>query len=102
MQTLFTPVSLREDTTRLRDSLLSAMERLDPTSLHGFITSYGFLCDFFGVPVNEGVTWVSPCSLAHQTSHFSPSLSRQYLRNVYLTHGFRDLKLHDFNHLAPK
>ncbi|CAI8056021.1 F-actin-uncapping protein LRRC16A [Geodia barretti] len=82
MQTLFTPVSLREDTTRLRDSLLSAMERLDPTSLHGFITSYGFLCDFFGVPVNEGVTW--------------------YLRNVYLTHGFRDLKLHDFNHLAPK
>ena len=26
----------------------------------------------------------------------------QYLKNVYLTHGFRDLKLHDFNHLAPK
>ena len=48
---------------RLRDSLLSAMDRLDPASLHGFITAYGFLCDFFSVPINEGVTWVSPCSL---------------------------------------
>jgi hypothetical protein len=82
IQTAFTPPSLREEVTRLRDSLLSAMDRLDPTSLHGFITAYGFLCDFFSVPFNEEVTW--------------------YLRNVYLPHGFRDLKLHDFNHLATK
>ena len=60
IQTVFTPVSLREDTMRLRDSLLSAMERLDPSSLHGFITAYGFLCDFFSVSFNEEVTWVRP------------------------------------------
>lgn len=58
IQTVFTPPSLRDDTVRLRDSLLSAMDRLDSSSLHGFITTYGFLCDFFSVPFNEEVTWV--------------------------------------------
>ena len=58
IQTFFTPSSLRNDTVSLRDSLLSVMDRLDSTSLHGFITTYSFLCDFFNVPFNEEVTWV--------------------------------------------
>ena len=66
MHTVFTPISLRDDVVRLRDNLLSAMDRLDPASLHGFITAYGFLCDFFSVPFNEEVTWVSRY-LSHST-----------------------------------
>ena len=54
----FDPDSLRTEVTSLRDSLLSAMDRGDASSLQGFLTSYGFLCDFFGVPFNNEVAWV--------------------------------------------
>lgn len=54
----FDPDSLRTEVTSLRDSLLSAMDRGDASSLQGFITSYAFLCDFFGVPFSKEVVWV--------------------------------------------
>ena len=55
----FDPDSLRSEVTSLRDSLLSAMDRSDASSLQGFITSYAFLSDFFGVSFNSEVVWVS-------------------------------------------
>ena len=58
MQLSFTPSSLRDEVLRLRDGLLSAMDRVDATSIHGFITAYAFICDFFGVAFNEEVSWV--------------------------------------------
>lgn len=54
----FDPDSLRSEVTSLRDSLLSAMDRGDASSLQGFITSYAFLCDFFGVSFSSEVVWV--------------------------------------------
>ena len=54
----FDPDSLRSEVVNLRDSLLSAMDRGDASSLQGFVTSYGFLCDFFGVPFSNEVSWV--------------------------------------------
>ncbi len=35
------------------------MDRSDASSLQGFITSYAFLSDFFGVSFNSEVVWVS-------------------------------------------
>ena len=55
----FEPKSLQEEVEQLRKSLLTSMEQLDATTVPGFINTYGFLCDFFGVPFIEEVSWVS-------------------------------------------
>lgn len=54
----FDSKSLQAEVQQLRESLLGSMERLDASTIPGFITTYGFLCDFFGVPFNEEVSWV--------------------------------------------
>lgn len=56
----FDPKSLQEEVEQLRKTLLTAMEQLDASTVPGFITTYGFLCDFFGVPFSEEVSWVGP------------------------------------------
>lgn len=55
----FDPDSLRSEVSGLRDNLLSAMDRVDASSISGFLTSYGFLCDFFGVQFSNEIAWVS-------------------------------------------
>lgn len=35
------------------------MERIEATSLNGFIRVYGFLCDYLNVPISEEIPWVS-------------------------------------------
>lgn len=55
----FDPDSLRGDVSRLRDELTTMMERVDASTVQGFLTAYGFLCDFFGVEFNKEVSWVS-------------------------------------------
>ena len=54
----FSPEAMKQDVLKLRDSMLSMMERVDASSIHGFITTYGFLCDFFGVTFSEEISWV--------------------------------------------
>ena len=105
----FDPDSLCSEVSSLRDSLMSAMNRVDASSIQGFITSYGFLCDFFGIPFNNEVSWVSchnklqGLSLLHNQwrhhLHIHVPLS-QFMKHVYLSHGIRDLNMSDFNHLT--
>ena len=119
----FEPESLKSSVLKLRDNMMSAMETVDATSIHGFITSYGFLCDFFGVTFNEEISWVRSTKLivnfqtesdkaagnyynSYCTSTFYSVIScwlhLQYMKNVYLEHGFRDLRLSDFDQLSGK
>ena len=58
IQMTFSPEAMKQDVLKLRDSMLSMMERVDASSIHGFITTYGFLCDFFGVTFSEEISWV--------------------------------------------
>ena len=83
---------------------MSTMDRMDPSSVQSLITSYGFLCDFFGTEYKSEVSWVS-----HMTNMCMYvcvcvlySFSLQYLNNVYLGHGLREIKLSDFDHLTTK
>ena len=69
----FDPKPLQAEVQRLRESLLSSMERLDASTIPGFITTYGFLCDFFGVPFNEEVSWVSPFIMSTLSMNPPPS-----------------------------
>lgn len=59
IKTTFDTDSLCSAVSGLRDNLLGAMDRVDASSISGFLTSYGFLCDFFGVPFNHEIAWVS-------------------------------------------
>ena len=59
IKTTFDSDSLRSAVSGLRDNLLGAMDRVDASTISGFMTSYGFLCDFFGVPFNHEIAWVS-------------------------------------------
>ena len=43
----------------LCDELLGGMERVNASSMQGFLTIYAFLCDFFGVKYNAELSWVS-------------------------------------------
>ena len=54
----FSPEAMKQDVLKLRDNMLSMMEQVDASSIHGFITAYGFLCDFFGVTFSEEISWV--------------------------------------------
>ena len=63
MKLTFDPDSLRNEVSQLRNDLTAMMERVDATSITGFLTAYGFLCDFFGVEYNREVSWVSGCSV---------------------------------------
>lgn len=56
----FDPDSLSKDVGILRDELMGGMDRVDAASLQGFLTSYAFLADFFGVKYNTEISWVSP------------------------------------------
>lgn len=58
IKTNFDDESLRSEVSSLRDNLLGAMDRVDATTIAGFLTSYGFLCDFFGVQYNNEIAWV--------------------------------------------
>ena len=60
MKLTFDPDSLSKDVTVLREDLMGGMDRVDAASLHGFLTSYAFLSDFFGVKYNTDISWVSP------------------------------------------
>jgi hypothetical protein len=71
IKTSFDNDSLRSEVSGLRDNLLGAMDRVDATTISGFLTSYGFLCDFFGVQYNNEIAWVS---LASSLSSLPPSL----------------------------
>ena len=51
--------SLKSEVSGLRENLLGAMDRVDAATISGFLTSYGFLCDFFGVQFNNEIAWVS-------------------------------------------
>ena len=82
VQLSFDSEPLAEEADRLTDDMLASMDRVDASSIAGFMTCYGFICDFFGVPLSKEVSW--------------------YLHNVYLAHGFRDLKLADFDHLSTR
>lgn len=97
----FDPDSLRNEVTHLRDELTNMMERVDASTIQGFLTAYGFLCDFFGVEFSKEVSWVKL-----YTKHFRSCClcicCVQYLNNVYLAHGLREIKLSDFDHLPPK
>lgn len=55
----FDPDSLRNEVLRLRDELTTMMDRVDASTISGFLTSYAFLCDFFSVHYNKEVSWVS-------------------------------------------
>lgn len=54
----FDPDSLRSDVSNLRDELTNMMERVDASSIQGFLTAYGFLCDYFEVEYNKEISWV--------------------------------------------
>ena len=54
----FDPDSLRQEVSNLRDELTTMMERVDASSIQGFLIAYGFLCDFFGVEYSKEVSWV--------------------------------------------
>lgn len=55
----FEPDSLRNEVSRLCDELTAMMERVDASTITGFLTAYGFLCDYFSVEYNREVSWVS-------------------------------------------
>ena len=63
MKLTFDPDSMRNDVSQLRNDLNAMMERVDASSINGFLTSYAFLCDYFGVEYNRDVSWVSGCGL---------------------------------------
>ncbi len=54
----FDPDSLRQEVSSLRDELTTMMERVDASSIRGFLIAYGFQCDFFGVEYSKEVSWV--------------------------------------------
>ena len=60
------------ESSRLMENLTSP----EVHSVHGFVTVYAFLCRYYGIPFREDVAW--------NTSE------------IYLSHGFRVLKLNDF------
>ena len=60
MKLTFDPDSLSGEVTVLREELMAGMDRVDATSLEGFLTAYAFLSDFFGVKYNTEISWVSP------------------------------------------
>ena len=55
----YDPDSLRNDVSNLRDELTNMMERVDASTVQGFLTAYAFLCDYFSVEYNKEVSWVS-------------------------------------------
>lgn len=59
MKITFDPDSLRSQVSSLRDELTGMMERVEPATVQGFITSYAFLCNYFEVEYNKEVSWVS-------------------------------------------
>ncbi len=59
MKQSFGSDDLKASVFGLQERLVGAMEQVDASSIRGFITCYGFLCDFFGVQLNEEVLWVS-------------------------------------------
>lgn len=64
IKTSFDDESLKSEVGGLRDNLLGAMDRVDASTISGFLTSYGFLCDFFGVRYNNEIAWVCALSLS--------------------------------------
>lgn len=60
MKLTFDPDSLSGEVSVLRDELMGGMDRVDSSSLDGFLTAYAFLSDFFGVKYNTQISWVSP------------------------------------------
>lgn len=55
----FEPDTLGSAVSQLRDELTGAMDRVDSSTIDGFLTSYAFLCDYFGVKYSTEVSWVS-------------------------------------------
>jgi hypothetical protein len=66
------------DSLRLKDNMTSP----DVHSVDGFVTVYAFLCELHGVPFREDVAW--------------------NISEIYLSHGFRVLKLNDFEQQNQK
>ena len=59
----FEPSNRMEQTKQLLTRLQDAMQPSDMSTCGGFVTTYGFLADFFSCPFRDEVSWVM--SLLH-------------------------------------
>ncbi|XP_065914089.1 F-actin-uncapping protein LRRC16A-like isoform X2 [Dysidea avara] len=78
----FQPANRMQQTEQLLSQMQDAMQPTDISVCGGYITTYGFMADYYGCQFRDEVSWD--------------------INNIYTSHGFRQLNLADFHHLDPK